>query len=398
MAADARPRARVMIASAGALSAPEVAWSLVDAGFEVFAATAPGRRPALRRARGVTLVPVEDPRRDADRALEQLAAALRGHGCDVFLPLDDYALLLCGELARAVPEVRLPVDPGHLPLALDKSVQIAAAERAGLRVPLTTVARSREEALATRHFPAFAKGALAAAREGGRLLRDPGFAVADPDELRAVVDAWSFARPLLVQPRLRGTGTGIFGLATPDGVRAWSAHRRVRMLNPQGSGSSACEAVEPEPALRGPVERMLAACGWRGLFMVELLRDAEGRDWFMELNGRAWGSLALARRQGLEYPAWTVELLLDDAFRPPELPLRPLRCRHLGREILHGLAVLRGPRSAAVDDWPSRWRTIASLLRFERRDRWYNLRRGEAGLFWQDAWDTVRDALRRASA
>lgn len=127
MAGDARPRARVMIASAGALSAPEVAWSLVDAGFEVFGATAPGRRPALRRAEGVTLVSVEDPRRDADRALEELIVALRGHGCEVFLPLDDYTLLLCGELARAAPEVRLPVDPAQLPLALDKSVHTPSA-------------------------------------------------------------------------------------------------------------------------------------------------------------------------------------------------------------------------------------------------------------------------------
>jgi hypothetical protein len=134
------------------------------------------------------------------------------------------------------------------------------------------------------------------------------------------------------------------------------------------------------------------------MFMVELLRDAAGRDWFMELNGRSWGSMALARRAGLEYPAWTARLLVDERFVPdPVAPALDIRCRHLGRELNHLLLVLRGPKNAGAQ-WPSRWRTALDLLRFGSRDYWYNWQRGERGVFWQDAWDTVWGALRGTRA
>ena len=383
-----------MVGSAGAISAPEVVWSLAAAGFDVYAYTPPGSRPPLRHSRSVTLVEVEDPRVSADRAVEMLHAAIERTGCTVFLPLDDAALWLCEPLRARAGDLRMPVGEAQLALALDKGLQLEAARRAGLSVPATVVARSAGQALSFDRFPAFVKGALAIAHQGDRLVRDAYFPARDAEALRRVVERWDFARPMLVQPRLDGVGTGIFGLATREGVRAWSAHRRIRMMNPLGSGSSACEAIAPDPELCRAVERMIAESGWRGMFMVELLRDTSGRDWFMELNGRSWGSMALARRAGLEYPAWTARGLVDERFVPdPVAPELAIRCRHLGRELNHLLMVLRGPKTR-VEHWPSRWRTALDLLRFGSRDYWYNWQRGESGVFWQDAWDTVWGALR----
>ena len=51
------------------------------------------------------------------------------------------------------------------------------------------------------------------------------------------------------------------------------------------------------------------------MFMIELLRDRTGKVWFVELNGRPWGSMALSRRQGFEYPAWHVKLAIDPQSR-----------------------------------------------------------------------------------
>ena len=88
----------------------------------------------------------------------------------------------------------------------------------------------------------------------------------------------------------------------------------------------------------GALARMLRDVGWRGIFMIELLRGTDGTPWFMELNGRPWGSMALARRAGLEYPAWAVARRLDPAYRPPALPpAAPRTARHLGRELVHQL-------------------------------------------------------------
>jgi hypothetical protein len=141
--------------------------------------------------------------------------------------------------------------------------------------------------------------------------------------------------PVILQRWVPGRGAGVFGLADVGDVHHLSAHRRVRMMNPAGSGSSACASTPVPERLRTPVARLLGAVDWNGMFMVELLHS-EGRWWFVELNGRAWGSLALARRLGYEYPAWAVRRLLDAEATLPEAPaFNELECRHLGRELVH---------------------------------------------------------------
>jgi hypothetical protein len=133
---------------------------------------------------------------------------------------------------------------------------------------------------------------------------------------------------------------------------------------------------------------MLARADWQGMFMVELLRS-ERTWWFMELNGRPWGSLALARRLGYEYPAWALARTLDEqAVLPAAPPFAELLCRHLGRELVHLLFVLRGPGSHA-GAWPGRRETLRALLGSERNTAWYNLAPGMSGVFVEDTWRTV---------
>ena len=159
------------------------------------------------------------------------------------------------------------------------------------------------------------KPAQALYEVNGALSRPAGVVCADRQEFESAT-AKPWPGPLLVQPLIRGTGEGLFGHAGREGVTVWSSHRRVRMVNPQGSASSACQSNPVDKLLIEPSERFLSAIGWRGMFMLEFLRDTDGKPWFMELNGRAWGSMALARRRGFEYPAWTVRAALEPAFEP----------------------------------------------------------------------------------
>jgi hypothetical protein len=192
-------------------------------------------------------------------------------------------------------------------------------------------------------------------------------------------------------------GEGVFGLATDRGVEAWSAHRRIRMMNPKGSGSSACRSLPVDGDLRAGVERFLAATRWQGVFMVELLRDAAGTAWTMELNGRLWGSLALARHRGFAYPAWAVRLALDPAFspRPPAAPPE-VTARHLGRELVHVAAVAQAALRRSGDA-PPLGRTLVEVGRLRRSDRWYNWRRGAGRVLAADTAATLRSQLARRS-
>ena len=226
------------------------------------------------------------------------------------------------------------------------------------------------------------KPALAVEFRGTVLHRSPPRVATEPGQVFAAAAA--IGGPVIVQPLIRGVGEGIFGLAAGGRATALSGHRRIRMMNPRGSGSSACGSIPVAADVAGPVRDLVSLSGWQGLFMVEMLRDTAGTPWFMELNGRAWGSMALARHRGYRYPSWAVRSALDPLFVPAEPPEPPeIVARHLGREIIHlGTVLARGgaPRLTTVRD----------VLTVRRGDRWYNYRRDEAGVFLADTWATVR--------
>lgn len=372
-------KVKVLIGFADAFAAVESAWSLADEGFEVLAFTRAGTKPALASSRLARTLPVTAPEADARACVRDVAAMAARLGAHVVLPLDDLAVWVCNQ-ARSLfaPTVQVAGPTGDAAIfALDKRRQLAEARAAGFAVP------ERGE-----HGPWIVKSALAAAEREGRLVRPVGRLARTSEEIDAAVAR--VGGPVVVQQALTGVGEGVFGFAHGDGATGWSAHRRIRMMNPRGSGSSACRSIEVAEPVRVQAEKLLAAIGWRGMFMVELLRDAEGVPWFMEVNGRPWGSMALALRRGYDYPVWAVHQALDPDFRPTPVAIEPphVVCRHLGRELIHLAAVMRGPTGADVGRWPKRRSTLREM-RLSHADRWYNWRRGEARVFMRDTWSAL---------
>lgn len=391
--------AHVLIGFAEALPAPEVFFSLHDAGHEVSLFVRSGTRTPLTGLGPIRAVhDLPAPEQDAGAAVRSLQEILYGPDApDLVLPIDDTALWLT---STALPEdLRVVGARGSsAALALDKTRQIAAARQAGFSVPSTWIVQQAEDLQAKLPFPAIAKPAHAIDMSDGHLIKPSVHYL--PDQAAAKELAKHFeptSPPLLVQPLITGYGEGIFGFAGPDGVCNWSGHLRVRMMNPHGSGSSACRANLPDPALRKAAENFIHETGWRGAFMIELLRDVEGTPWFMELNGRMWGSLALARDQGFEYPAWAVSQTLDPAFRPPNLEPASDRfeARHLGRDLLHLLFVLRGPKTAFYrDTWPGFLHSLRSVLTPQPGRRLYNEHPEFPGFARKEAFHTILKSVR----
>jgi hypothetical protein len=395
-------RQRVLVGFAESLAAIESVWILRDAGYEVHAFTRRGRRPPLGRSLGITVHAVTSPQVDAAACVEEVIALCDRLGAGFAMPLDDDAVwLLDSAHGSVVTHIVGPVD-SQARLALDKRLQCAAAAMAGLEVPETMIVdgASREGDMPASCSGWVVKPALAVELRHGRLAKGKGRVVDDVADLEA--DLTTRTEPVLVQPRLSGVGEGVFGLALGTVVEHVSGHRRVRMMNPAGSGASACVAAEPRPNEVAAVFRMIGTAGWQGLFMIELLRDAQGRGWFMELNGRTWGSMALAARRGLLYPAWAVDAVagrdVPDVTAVNDssgsLGWQPPMVRHVGREIVHLAFVARGPRDASqAAEWPSLARSLRAVVRWGRHDRAYNLRRGELPTWFADTVGTVRDQV-----
>jgi hypothetical protein len=91
----------VCIGFAEALSAPEAAWSLFDAGYRVTAFGRRGRCSSLRHSRHVRVVEITPPERDCGAALSELNALLASLSIpgeqQVLMPLDDAAVWLSGQ-------------------------------------------------------------------------------------------------------------------------------------------------------------------------------------------------------------------------------------------------------------------------------------------------------------
>lgn len=387
----------ILLGFAEALSAPEVVFSLVKAGFSVAAFTSGKHISPLRKIKSVELIKVTSLHENADKTISELRNIYHNLKVSAILPLNDSALWLCNKLADD-PEIKVAGPTGICAqFALDKRLQLKAARTAGFNVPDTLIVENIADDKQKINFPVILKSAMAFAEyEGQPIEKESVHYCKNKQEFNKEIAKWSRKQPLLVQSIHNGVGEGLFGFATDKDVILWSAHQRIRMMNPKGSGASACKAI---PITDHPVHSakdMLSKLKWRGMFMIELLRDETGKLWFVELNGRAWGSMALALRMGFDYPAWTVMQKLDPTFIPSSpTPREYVTCRHLGREIIHILQVLRGPQSTATPNWPPFWRTFFNVLHVSKKDCFYNWRNGYAGFFFADTYNTIMNETLR---
>lgn len=398
------PQITVLVGFAEAMAAPEVAWSLVDAGFHVASFARRGRASALRHSRHVECHEICPPEKDLATALADLQSLLSSLATTadgnqlILFPLDDKAVWLASKVKMEDGWLLAGPRGAKAELALNKCLQTQAAREAGLNVPKTLLARFANDVrdfTTSESFPIILKAAECVPVRHGNVETCRKWICEGPGELEHAIAEWGERVPLLVQPFIVGTGEGVFGLATPDGVRAWSGHRRLRMMNPQGSGSSACISQKVSEDLRSQIEELMRRTEWRGLFMIELLRDNSGKPWFVELNGRPWGSMALSRRQDLEYPAWHVKLALDEhaAVGVEHTSAPGVVCRHVGREFMHLLFVLRGAKSKALRNWPPFWKTVGDVVQIHPGDAYYNWRPDDPKVFLADCYYTIHDNL-----
>jgi biotin carboxylase len=398
----------VLVGFAESLAAVESVWSLLRADYEVIAFTREDARSALRHDPRVRLHRVVAPERDLAATIDAVCALAEAERAAVLMPLDDVSVLVLDAVSLRCPGLVVAGVTGDLAaLSLDKRLQLEAASRAGFAVPPTLVVDDtigRADVVPAFPAPWIVKPALAVEVASGHVGKGAAQVVTTPAELRSVTADRD--DPVLVQPLVRGVGQGLFGWASGGECRLWSAHERIRMMNPAGSGSSACRSCDPDPELVAAASRFLRDVGWEGLFMLEFLKDDSGTPWFMELNGRTWGSMVLATRRGLEYPAWAVAGALDPEFRPPSVDPRPhLTARHLGRELLHLAFVARGRRllrrttragmapNPSLLTYPTLPGAARSVLSWHRDERAYNVQRGHLGVVVSDTVRTVLDTI-----
>jgi len=116
-------------------------------------------------------------------------------------------------------------------------------------------------------------------------------------------------KKILIEGHVPGRGAGVFFLHWRGRLLAEFMHLRVHEV-PHTGGVSSYRRSWWHQGMRDDGLAKLQAMDWEGVAMMEYRWNPSTDDfWFLEMNGRFWGSLHLALFAGVDFPT-----LLLDAF------------------------------------------------------------------------------------
>ena len=348
--------------------------------------------------------------RPAGPMAEWLPGIVAQSGAAALFAISENDLIALAALPENIGACRiLTPRAGPLGIVLDKRRTLAIAASLGIDTPASWQPAAGDDFVERARLfeypvvvkwadPAHAAPTLAAhglPLVKAEFARDPAGLVALLGRY-APTGAWP-----LVQHYCPGVGLGQMLFMEAGAPVLVFQHRRLREWPPEGGVSTDC-AAEPLDRHRDQMARsaaLLAAIGWQGLAMVEYRFDAaRGRYWLMEVNGRFWGSLPLARASGAHF-AWEAYrravLGARDAAAPA--PAASVRARYLLPATRRLARVLF--RRAAIADPNFVARPLADLVAYiagflDPRVHPYVMSLDDPGPMLRDAFTIARKALR----
>ena len=304
---------------------------------------------------------VPSPASDPSGFMRRLTGVLATGRYPLLFPTTERTIqLVSAHRDELPPSVTVPLPEREaLETVLDKERTVTLARSLGVPVPATWFPSGPEElpALAPElPYPVILKprqtNFLA---PDGRLQKSGYVMVERPDQLERAYRRIHAAVPRpLIQEIVSGTGAGVFSICDRGTPLAWFAHRRLREEDPRGSRASAALSVPCDPRLIDWSTRLLKALRWHGVVMAEFRWDERlDRCWLIEINGRFWGSLALALMAGMDFPYYLYQLARGETVEaPPSYPAGVMARDAVG-ELKHFVRIMLGA-SRAGGPGPSR--------------------------------------------
>ena len=331
----APPSGRVLVLGDSDLAALAIVRSLGRLGLEVHLASFEGS-PVTRHSRYVAQRhALGHPLADEAGFVDALRRLLAARSFDLVVPTSDKSLVPLMSYRDEIARLSRFVAPGNRGFRVTnrKDETIDVAIRCGLPVPKTVRVNDRDEAEAITlpfSYPVVLKPIVS--HIAGRAERLRVRVAQSPDELSQRLPDMAAASPVLVQEFCPGTGLGVSVLATSGDVTAAFQHERVHEP-PEGGAGSYRRSVPLSADLLEGVRRFCREVEWDGPAMFEFKQHAGGRPVLMEVNGRFWGSLALAIHAGVDFPRLTYEsMVLERTTRVFDYRV-PLYVRHTVRDL-----------------------------------------------------------------
>jgi protein-tyrosine-phosphatase/predicted ATP-grasp superfamily ATP-dependent carboligase len=358
---------RVLVTDGHELAGLSAARSLGRAGYPVTAllpTPCPSDRPPVVLAsRYVSSIRRgSDPWHNPAAFAAEVLGLISREQLDVVLPISEAAIYALDAVRAEVPDsVKLLMPSSEqLRYTLSKYHATQAAQRLGIPTPRTAFVYDGtqggtwdDSGLAQLRYPLILKVDNRPLPAGG-YQRGRAVRVDDAQQAQAVLaELRASGGAVIAQERCPDAVPGRFCYA-PKVARCCSLPTAACTRCPIPAACPRCAKATPMPQRWPWVSACLSGLDYSGVAMVEFRRAPDGELHFLEINGRLWGSLALALHAGVDFPLAMVQaalsppdLTLDTAPAPPPPPFPPeVRCRNIfPGEVSYVKSVLTAPPS-----------------------------------------------------
>jgi len=363
--------------------------------------------------------------RSSEEFLSVLVGVLDEHDVDTIIPLNDRALMLLAPHHEALSaRLRLACPtPKQIASVLNKDTTATIAAELGIPVPVSIKCESwadLEGLGGTLKFPLIAKSRDKAEGFCSSQIADPRLHRFDDFvTMRATLESEGGCNHgMLLQEYCPGDDVGLAVLMHAGEALTLFQYRARRTFPVDGGVCVLACTEQVDTRLADCAVRLLRALSWEGVAQLDFRHDpVTGHFALLEINGRFWGSAAVAVAAGFDFPSYAWQLAHGQIPETPRtykigllvrwlegdirrlLELRRFRRQNgsfpvsLARE---GLRLLAGFRPGVRDmfwSWSDplpAFDTIANLSRYWLVTRWNRL---GAKMRLRPVINSVRDGL-----
>jgi predicted ATP-grasp superfamily ATP-dependent carboligase len=307
------------------------------------------------------------PKQDIERFIADINAHCLKFGADHVLPTSEAAIMACSDRQADLKAVPLIPSRRELKAVLSKMTTLRLAESVGISVPRTmylTPQTGVASEVTELRFPVVVKS-----ESSGVMFRDKSvtsgktYYASDKADLDQECNArLTKGQSVLLQEFIDGYGVGVSGLFSEGRPLALIGHRRIRESNPYGGPSAVAETIEIDEQLKEATTALVLKTGFTGPAMVEYkVSRRDGRAYFMEINGRFWGSILVAMRAGLDLPYLYWKMLTGREVLEEETRYKVgIRGRNLVGDTKCLLTCMKGKLASWPGEIPGRRAALAA--------------------------------------
>ena len=244
---------------------------------------------------------VPTPQQDLKTFVKAINSAITAGGYEVVFGAGDAEVLALSKMRKSVRAI-VPY-PAHDTLlrAMDKGLLMEAARKAGLTTPREV--DPSEAGLRAARYPVIVKARLhwSPEKPDAPVRLEATIARSYEDAISIVERLEGCGATPLIQEMIEGELLAYSALVGNDGEVLADVQQRADAVWPPSSGVSVRAATEDiDDELRSRVVTLLRDLGWFGLAQLQFMATPGGELYLIDLNGRFYGSMALAIAAGAD--------------------------------------------------------------------------------------------------